>query len=171
MWKQQSCARPSHVRRTADAFARQLYLSMLAQALIVKSAVEVQRSENTWGTVLWQARLVPDRTPIRSCYPAFTPQSLPCAAQRDLADGRLGVYRVRRRRPSLDCWPGSWRSLEASAGGLQEGPSRILLLVQCNGACAFPLLSLICAALVYRAFISQRHCCVRHRRSLLPQER
>lgn len=83
---------PVHLRRAADAFARQLYLSMLAQALIVKSAVEVQRSQNTWGTVLWQARLVLDRTPIRLCYPAFTPQSLPCAAQRDLADRRLGFY-------------------------------------------------------------------------------
>jgi hypothetical protein len=72
----------------AEAFARQLYLSMIAQvirrhdslpvvplflhflvlqrkkptlcasslmqALIVKSAVEVQRSQNTWGTLLWQ---------------------------------------------------------------------------------------------------------------------
>ena len=38
----------------ATAFARQLFLSMIAQALIVKSAVEIQRSQNTWGTLLWQ---------------------------------------------------------------------------------------------------------------------
>ena len=116
------------VCRAVDAFARQLYLSMLAQALIVKSAVEVQRSMNTWGTVLWQARLVLDRTPVRSCYPVLA-RPLPCAAQRDLADGRLGVYRVRCRRRSLDGWSGSWRPLEASAGGLQEGPQQWSLLL------------------------------------------
>jgi hypothetical protein len=37
-----------------DAFARQLYFSMIGQALIVSSEVQTQRSRNVFGTMLWQ---------------------------------------------------------------------------------------------------------------------
>ena len=38
----------------AKVFARQLLLSQLASALVVKSEVETQRAQNDYGTMLWQ---------------------------------------------------------------------------------------------------------------------
>jgi beta-mannosidase len=37
-----------------DAFARQLYMSMISQSLIIASEVQTQRSRNSYGLLLWQ---------------------------------------------------------------------------------------------------------------------
>jgi beta-mannosidase len=37
-----------------DAFARQLYMSLVAQALLLSSDIRARRSHNTWGTLIWQ---------------------------------------------------------------------------------------------------------------------
>lgn len=37
-----------------DAFARQLWISMISQALSLASNIETRRSHNTWGTLIWQ---------------------------------------------------------------------------------------------------------------------
>lgn len=81
----------AHVPRAADAFARQLYLSMLAQALIVKSAVEVQRSQNTFGTLLWQLN---EMCVVLRSSAKKSPPHIFLPAQ--LAHWRLGLHRVRR---------------------------------------------------------------------------
>ena len=36
------------------AFKKQLYQSMIAQALFIKSEIDGWRSSNVWGTLIWQ---------------------------------------------------------------------------------------------------------------------
>ena len=65
------------------AFKKQLYQSMIAQALFIKSEIDGWRSSNVWGTLIWQFNEIVSHTPP---FAVLTHMSCKNKLHRGLAD-------------------------------------------------------------------------------------